>query len=58
MLVGLGGVTVEVMKDVAIRLLPIDEDGARDMLRSLRGAPLLGEFRGRPARDTEAWCAP
>ena len=52
MLAGLGGVTVEAMKDVAIRLLPIDEDAARDMLRSLRGAALLGEFRGRPARDT------
>ena len=54
MLVGLGGVMVEAMKDVAIRLLPIDEDTARDMLRSLRGAPLLAEFRGRPARDTDA----
>ena len=54
MLVGLGGVMVEAMKDVAIRLLPIDEDTAHDMLRSLRGAPLLAEFRGRPARDTEA----
>ena len=52
MVVGLGGVTVEVLKDVAIRLLPIDEDGARDMLRSLRSAPLLDEFRGRAARDT------
>ena len=54
MLAGLGGVMVEAMKDVAIRLLPIDDDTARDMLRSLRGAALLGEFRGRPARDTEA----
>ena len=32
MLAGLGGVAVEAMKDVAIRLLPIDEDTARDML--------------------------
>src|SRR6185295_3751254 len=54
MVAGLGGVTVEVLKDVAIRLLPIDADDARDMLRSLRSAPLLGEFRGRPARDTES----
>ena len=52
MMVGLGGVTVEVLKDVAIRLLWIDEDSARDMLRSLRSAPLLDAFRGRPARDT------
>jgi acetate---CoA ligase (ADP-forming) len=54
MLVGLGGVLVEVMRDVAIRLLPVDEDAARDMIRSLRGAPLLDRFRGRPARDTDA----
>jgi len=53
MLAGLGGVAVEAMKDVAIRLLPIGEDTARDMLGSLRGAALLGEFRGRAARDTE-----
>ena len=52
MIVGLGGVTVEVLKDVAIRLLPIDEESARDTLRSLRSAPLLEEFRGRAARDT------
>jgi acetate---CoA ligase (ADP-forming) len=54
MLVGFGGVMVEVMRDVAIRLLPIDEDIARDMLRSLRGAALLGAFRGRPPRDMQA----
>ncbi len=54
MLAGLGGVMVEAMKDVALRLLPVDEDTARDMLRSLRGAALFGEFRGRPPCDTEA----
>jgi acetyltransferase len=54
MIAGLGGVMVEILKDVAIRLLPIDEDDARDMLRSLRGAALLGPFRGRPPRDTES----
>jgi succinyl-CoA synthetase beta subunit len=54
MIVGLGGVMVEVLKDVAIRLLPIDDDTARDMLRSLRGAALLGPFRGRQPRDIEA----
>jgi acyl-CoA synthetase (NDP forming) len=54
MLAGLGGVAVEAMKDVAIRLLPIDEEAARDMLSKLRGAALLGEFRGRPARDLDA----
>src|SRR4029079_18061918 len=32
MLVGLGGVMVEAMTDVALRMLPVDEDTARDML--------------------------
>jgi acetyltransferase len=54
MLAGFGGIMVEVMHDVAIRLLPIDEDTARDMLRSLRGGALLGAFRGKPPRDVDA----
>jgi len=54
MLVGLGGVMVEVMRDVAIRLLPIDEATARDMIRSLRGASMLDGFRGRSVRDVDA----
>jgi len=54
MLVGFGGVTAEVMRDVAIRLLPVDEDMAREMIGSLRGAALLKSFRGRAARDTDA----
>jgi acetyltransferase len=57
MVVGLGGVAVEVLRDVAIRLLPIDDETAREMLGSLRAAPLLGAFRGRPARDTDALVA-
>jgi acyl-CoA synthetase (NDP forming) len=54
MVAGLGGVMVEALKDVAIRLLPVDQETARDMIRSLRGAALLGAFRGRAPRDVEA----
>jgi acetate---CoA ligase (ADP-forming) len=54
MVAGLGGVMVEVLRDVAIRLLPISEDDAHGMLKSLRGAALLGPFRGGAPRDTEA----
>jgi acyl-CoA synthetase (NDP forming) len=54
MLLGLGGVAVEVLRDVAIRLLPIDDDTAYEMLNSLRAAALLGAFRSRPARDVRA----
>lgn len=51
---GLGGIHVEALGDLAFRLLPIDETEARDMLDSLRSRALLGPFRGRPARDTDA----
>ena len=42
------------LRDLAFRLLPIDETEAREMLASLRGRALLGPFRGQPARDTDA----
>jgi acyl-CoA synthetase (NDP forming) len=52
--VGLGGVAAEALSDVALDLAPLSRDRARDLLLRLRGAALLGEFRGRPARDIEA----
>jgi acyl-CoA synthetase (NDP forming) len=49
--VGLGGVWVEVLEDVALRLLPVDETEVASMLSELRAAPLLHGVRGtRPAR--------
>jgi len=54
MAVGFGGVAVEAIKDVSIRLLPIDHGTAANMIFSLRGAELLGAFRGRSSRDTPA----
>lgn len=54
MVAGLGGVLVEALNDVAVRLLPVDAALAEEMLRSLRSAALLGAFRGRPARDIAA----
>ena len=53
-LVGLGGVLTEAL-DATI-LLPADvtREQAIDRIRNLRGAKLLGAFRGRPARDVEA----
>jgi acetyltransferase len=54
LLAGIGGTMVEVMQDVTMRLLPVDADAAREMLRSLKAAPLLDAFRGRPARDIDA----
>jgi acetyl coenzyme A synthetase (ADP forming)-like protein len=44
---GLGGVHVEVLKDVAFRVHPITDADAREMIRSLRGHPILKGVRGQ-----------
>lgn len=54
MMAGIGGVSVEVLGDVSFRLLPFGPGDAAEMLDELRGAPLLGAIRGRPAVDREA----
>ena len=51
---GLGGIHVEVLKDVAFALAPVSAPQARSMLASIRGARLLDGFRGRPPVDKEA----
>ncbi len=48
---GLGGIFVEVMKDVVFRLLPITDVEARAMVRSIRGYPILAGARGGPRAD-------
>ena len=48
---GLGGIFVEVLRDVALRRCPVRPDEAEAMIRSLRGAPLLLGARGRQAAD-------
>ena len=53
-MVGLGGIFVEVMGDVAFRLCPISEPDAWAMLRELRGAPLLSGARGRKPVSEQA----
>lgn len=53
-LVGLGGVWVEALQDVSLRLAPIDHDDAYAMLSELRGTVLLDGFRGQPAVDRDA----
>ena len=54
MMVGLGGIHIEVLKDVAWELLPVSKTVALAMLKRLRGYALLEGVRGQPARDVEA----
>lgn len=54
LMVGLGGVWIEVLGDTSLRLLPVDEADARTMIGELKAAPLLGAFRGRAPRDFDA----
>jgi acyl-CoA synthetase (NDP forming) len=46
---GLGGVFVEVLKDVAFRIIPVTERDAQEMMEEIRGYPLLQGHRGQPA---------
>jgi acetate---CoA ligase (ADP-forming) len=54
MAVGLGGVWVEVLQDVALRPLPIDAAEVKRMFSELRGAKLLQGVRGMQAADLDA----
>ncbi len=53
-MVGLGGVLVEVLRDVAFRLLPLSREEVARMIRSLRGVRLLDGVRGMPPIDFRA----
>jgi len=46
---GLGGVFVEVLKDVSFRSIPISESDAEDMIEEIKGYALLKGYRGHPA---------
>lgn len=51
---GLGGIFVEILQDVVLRRCPFGEDVAEEMIRSIRGAPLLLGARGRKSADIKA----
>lgn len=54
LMVGMGGIFVEVLKDTALRLLPVGEEEALEMLKELKGYRLLEGVRGQPRRDAQA----
>jgi acetyl coenzyme A synthetase (ADP forming)-like protein len=51
---GAGGVLVELLRDVSVRLTPLTRQDAVEMVESLRTRPLLSGYRGSPARDVPA----
>ena len=51
---GLGGIMVEILKDVAFRVLPISRDSARNMIAETQSYPILDGVRGKPGYDKEA----
>jgi len=49
---GLGGIFVEVLKDVTFRIIPITERDARKMIKEIKGYPILAGARGEEPADT------
>jgi acetyl coenzyme A synthetase (ADP forming)-like protein len=54
MMFGLGGIFVEVLKDVTFRVAPVSANQARNMLDEIRGAPIIAGVRGEAPRDRDA----
>ena len=50
---GLGGTSVEILKDVAFRITPLTRQDAKDMIRQIKGYRLLEGYRGQPPVDIE-----
>jgi acyl-CoA synthetase (NDP forming) len=48
LIIGTGGIFVEIMKDFAMKLMPVSEDEVDEMVQSLKSYPLLNGFRGGP----------
>jgi acetyl coenzyme A synthetase (ADP forming)-like protein len=53
--IGAGGTLVELLRDVSIRVLPIDENEIRTMVRELRSYPLIEGYRNQPPRDEQVF---
>jgi acyl-CoA synthetase (NDP forming) len=55
-MVGIGGIFVEIFKDMSLRLAPVDKSTAMEMIQSLKGKKLLYGARGAEPADVDALC--
>jgi len=51
---GLGGIFVEICRDVSFRVTPVDREMAREMVLEIKGSPIIEGARGREPADMEA----
>jgi acetyl-CoA synthetase (ADP-forming) len=51
---GLGGIFVEILKDVTFRIAPVTEQEAKEMITEVKAYPLLQGYRGQPPADVNA----
>lgn len=51
---GLGGISTEVLRDISLRVAPVDQIQAKEMIREIHSFPILAGFRGQQPRDLKA----
>jgi acyl-CoA synthetase (NDP forming) len=51
---GLGGIMVEILKDVSFRIVPLEKKDAKEMIRDIKGYPVLEGYRGQLPSDVAA----